>query len=51
MQLHNLTRAATRCAAHLASHLAADPDRAVGLLCIACLVVLPFVLQLEGITS
>ena len=45
MQHANLIRVATRRAAvHLANHLTADPDGAVGLLCIACLVVLPLVL-------
>ena len=44
MQRLNLKRAAVR----LAAFGAADPDRALGLFCIACLVALPLVLRLQG---
>lgn len=36
-----------RAAARLAAIAAGDPDRAVGLFCLACLVALPLVLQLQ----
>ena len=37
-----------RAAARLVAIAAANPDQAVGLFCIACLAVLPLVLQLQG---
>lgn len=40
-----------RAAARLAAIVAADPDRAVGLFCLACLVALPLVLQVQGGTA
>lgn len=51
MQMNRTFRAAARSVVAALTLLRRDPDQLVGLTCIACLAVLPLVLNLEGMPS